>query len=193
MTNRTRDRNYEGAASFMRRAFEEQVKELYTAMPGVVLEYDSATRSATVRGAIDILTTDGERLQRPELRDVPVVFPSSTSFALKFPLAAGDDVLLVFSMRGFETWKDSGAYAVPDKVSLLSERDAIAIPGLWPGSREEEPDLRIEVEETGVNVVAPSLTLNGASVVGVQVSTLTQAAYDALTEHDDNTLYGIPE
>ena len=164
MSNRTRDRNYEGAASFMRRAFEEQVKEVYTAMPGVVLAYDPETRCASVRGAIDILTTDGERIQRPELRDVPVVFPSSAGFSLLFPLAEGDDVLLLFSMRGLQDWKDDGAYAVPDEVSLFSEHDAIAIPGLWPGSRDDDPDVRIVASADEVDIIADRLLHNGTPI-----------------------------
>ena len=68
-----------------------------TAMPGEVISYDADTRRANVRGSIQLLMVDGTTVDRPVIVNAPVVFPMSATFAITWPLHAGDPVLLVFS------------------------------------------------------------------------------------------------
>ena len=130
---------------------------LYTAMPGEIVAYDAATRRADVRGALAIMVKDDagqeEPIDRPVISNVPVLLPSSGfmgrmgGFLLSFPLKAGDPVQLLFSMRGLAQWKltngrlEVGDKApIPDVDSLLSERDAIAIPGFGPEADNLPPE-----------------------------------------------------
>ena len=81
----------------------------------------------------------------------PVIFPVAAEFALLYPLAAGDPVLLVFSMRGLSRWKATHGMAAPDTEGMLSQQDAIAIPGFGPMG-VHEPDIRITSDNDGLTV-----------------------------------------
>lgn len=116
-------------AATLRFAFNQMVKSLHTAMPGEIVSYDPATRRATVFGLLDVVDVDNVRHPRPTISDVPVVFPSGGGHQLIFPLAAGDPVLLVYSMRGIGNWKVSGGRSEPDPGEFYNEDDVIAIPG----------------------------------------------------------------
>ena len=135
-----------------------------TAMPGDILSYDAETRRADVRGALAVVLNDGTQVDRPVISNVPVLFPASGfmdrmgGFLQSFPLMPGDPVLLVFSMRGLARWKlTNGRLSIgdmapiPDVDSMLSERDAIAIPGFGPeaGNLPPEgwPSVEITVED----------------------------------------------
>ena len=123
----TRRGNSEAAA--IQFAFEQLVKGIYTAMPGEIVAYDPATQRATVRPLIQVLDTIGLAHTRPEIADVPVWFPSGGGFTMFVPLAEGDPVLLLFSMRGLTAWKEDGGVSAPDEGVLFSANDAIALPG----------------------------------------------------------------
>ena len=99
----------------------------------------------TYGGALAVVLNDGTQVDRPVISNVPVLFPASGfmdrmgGFLQSFPLMPGDPVLLVFSMRGLARWKlTNGRLSIgdmapiPDVDSMLSERDAIAIPGFGP-------------------------------------------------------------
>ena len=109
----------------------EWSKKLYTVMPGNVVSFDANTRRASVRGAIDVLTKDDRQLERVVIRDVPVVFPQGGGYSMRFPLAAGDPVLLLFSQIGIENWKKTHERSTP-VLQRFQESDAICVPGFGP-------------------------------------------------------------
>ena len=84
------------------------------------------------------------------ISNVPVVFPVAAEFALLYPLAVGDSVLLVFSMRGLSRWKATHGMAAPDTEGMLSQQDAMAIPGFGPAGAHE-PDIRITSDSRRVD------------------------------------------
>ena len=122
-----------------------------TAMPGVIVSYDAINRRADVCGALALILDDGTQIERPVISNVPVVFPVAAEFALLYPLAVGDSVLLVFSMRGLSRWKATHGMAAPDTEGMLSQQDAIAIPGFGPAGAHE-PDIRITSDADGLTV-----------------------------------------
>lgn len=116
----------------------EWTKDLYTAMPGVIVEYDGSKRRALVQPALDLLPADGEPVMRPLLADVPVLMPGGGGYTLLLPLRQGDPVMLLFAMRGIAHWKVDHAAGRPVHTShpsdgdLLDLNDAIAIPAFGP-------------------------------------------------------------
>lgn len=124
---------------------------LYTAMPGKIIRYTAFNRRADVRGQLAVILEDGTQVERPVLSNVPVVFPVADEFALTFPLAVGDPVLLVFSMRGLSRWKATHGMTSPDTEGMLSQQDAMAIPGFGPVGAHE-PDIRIASDGDGLTV-----------------------------------------
>ena len=163
MSNRNRDNDYSNLASVLRFALEQHLKSVNTCLPGHIVKYDAATRRASVRSALDILTTDGELLPAPQIENVPVVFTSGGGWTFGFPLAEGDPVLLVFAQRGLSGFKRDHDRSSPDVDSLFSIRDAIAIPGFGPTSitpgstdgvtlQDEGGDNLIALEPDGIRI-----------------------------------------
>lgn len=117
-------------------AIRSQVARVHTALPGVVVSYDEATQTASVRPAFKFAyrdATDGtvKRYTPPAIPKVPVAFPGGGDFSITWPLAAGDSVLLVFSERSLDEWRQvAGSGHEPGDLRRFDLSDAIAYPGL---------------------------------------------------------------
>ena len=125
---RNPDNEYSQLATVFDLVWEEWRKELNTALPAIVQSYDGETKRAIVIPAITVRMKNGDERRRAPLYDVPVVHPGGGGFVVHMPLKKGDKVLLVYSQRGIAEFKRLWAEAAPDKDSLLSSRDAFAIP-----------------------------------------------------------------
>lgn len=111
--------------------------EVNTCMPATIVEYDSATLTATVQPSFRRRTQDDTYISRPTIQNVPVVFPRSGVKGVYFPIAKGDPCLLVFSQRSLDTWLGNGGEIELSDPRLHNINDAIAIPGL--GSTQDTP------------------------------------------------------
>ena len=172
MSNLAAGRRYDNFASALRFALQQERKTLYTSMPGIVTSYDAEAQTVNVRGALDVLTTEGGRIQRAEILDVPLVYPQGGGYSIRWPLAEGDNVILLFSMRGLEYWKTVRARSRPGS-GILDELDALAVPGLNPAAAGDGPTDKLVVDgEARIEIVAPqieltgTLTNNGAAISG---------------------------
>ena len=171
MTTIPRRRQYRNFAAATDKINEELLKKIYTAMPGIITFYDEDTRRATVRSALDIRTSPRfERIERPEIANVPVVFPSGGGYSLRVPIHIGDAVLLIYSMRGLEHWKETYVRSEPGG-GLLSEIDAIALPGfgMVGSSSPQAAGLVIQKDdgESWINLEDGNVTIHSTSGVTV--------------------------
>lgn len=104
---------------------------IHTAFPGLILEYNEATKRAKVQPGVKMLMTldaGGGTPSRAPIFDVPVVWPGGAGLSFLCPLAKGNAVLLVCSERGLTEFKRQFAEGAPDPESLFSPADAIALP-----------------------------------------------------------------
>ena len=150
MSSMNPEADYSNLATALRFAFRQSLKDIYTCMPGIVESYDDTTRRAVVRGALNIVKTDGDEVPREAIHNVPVIFPSGGGFSLTFPLGQGDPVLLVYSQRGLSEFKRSLDLSTPDADGFFAEKDAVAIPGFGP--LVEEIEHLIAVDSDGVSI-----------------------------------------
>jgi len=131
----------------LRESFEYQMTDVHTAMPAVVVRYDPKTRRADVQPSLKRKMPGGEYMAFPVISEVPVVFFGTKKFTIHVPLERDDEVLLVFSERGTDAWKDIGGDGIeeadPRRFDL---QDCFALPGL------QAADF-IPVEEKGLNIV----------------------------------------
>jgi hypothetical protein len=68
-----------------------------------------------------------------QILGVPLIYPSSSTAAITFPVNVGDTVLLVFAQRSIDSFKaGDGNVSTPEDFRDFDIRDAIAIPGLFP-------------------------------------------------------------
>lgn len=145
---------------------QQRLKDVHTAMPGIVETYDADTKRARVQPAIRIALTDGTTTRRSPLINVPVVFPSGGRYTLLFPVDAGDTVLIVFSQRGLAAFKRAFQEADPTLGHLFDPSDGVALPGfgalsVTPATRTgaalqtEDGATSVRIDGDDVEIVAP--------------------------------------
>lgn len=172
MSNKDDNTDYSQLTTALGFILDQRFKELHTAVPGLVINYTPSTRRATVQSAIQMRLTDGQLLSRPAIANVPVIHPSGGGYTMHVPLVKGDPVLLIFSERGISAFKARAhTEAPPDQDALLSEKDAIAIPGFGPQSitpsgnglvaQTNNGDTWIEVNQGVINIEAATINITG--------------------------------
>lgn len=112
---------------------------LWTALPGIVSSFDPVAMTCEVQPAIQgkVKTEDGrvQLVNLPMLLDCPVVFPHGGGCSLTFPIATGDECLVVFSCRAIDLWWQSGGVQPPVEVRMHDLSDGFVIPGPYSQPR----------------------------------------------------------
>jgi hypothetical protein len=115
---------------------------MWTAMPGFITGYNPAENTVTVQPSIRGQVRDKHGVlswvNMPLLIHVPVVFPSGGGFVLTFPIAAGDECLVVFASRCIDAWWQSGGIGNQIELRMHDLSDGFAIPG--PYSKPRVPE-----------------------------------------------------
>lgn len=124
-----------------RAAIEARLLDLHTAIPGVISSFNSQAQTAKVQPAIKRIWREQGALDLPECLDVPVQFPGAGQFALCFPVAAGDDCLLVFAERCIDQWYKLGGTQLPGEWRIHDLSDGFALMGFRssPSRLDAEP------------------------------------------------------
>ena len=121
-----------------RLAVEDALAQTWTATPGIVVSVDLEAQTLVVQpaiqGAYKLPDGSAQRVNMPLLVDVPIVWPRAGGFALTFPIAAGDEVLVVFGSRAMDSWWQSGGVGpqVESRMHDLSDGFAILAPCSQP-------------------------------------------------------------
>lgn len=114
---------------------------VYTMLPAIVQSYNPDEQTATVQYAISQnLRGDSSATNSPIVNHVPVSFPYGNNFRMGWTLKKGDNVMLLFSMRGMEEYlsSDGSKPVVPFSKRRHSNIDAVAIAGIFPKPTREE-------------------------------------------------------
>lgn len=152
-------------------------------MPGIIQSFNASAVTATVQIAIKgiVHTPDGKAqfVNMPLLVDVPVHFPRGGNCTLTFPVAQGDECLVVFAARCVDAWWQSGGVQPPMEPRIHDLSDGFAFVGFFSQAtkisgiststaqlRSNDGSTYVEVDPAGkiVNVVAPggiNFTTNG--------------------------------
>ncbi|WP_347252901.1 Gp138 family membrane-puncturing spike protein [Leminorella grimontii] len=102
--------------------------QLRVAMPGIVQSFDADAVTCVVQPAIRC--SDGLKpVNLPLLVDVPVSFQRGGGVTLTFPIAPGDECLVVFADRCIDFWWQSGGIQDPVDQRMHDIADAFAIVG----------------------------------------------------------------
>lgn len=118
----------------LRLMLDGRQSRIWTAMPGIITKVDLTKMVCNVQLSLQgrIEKEDGslEYVNLPELGEVPIVFQSGGGFAFTFPVAAGDEALVVFSSRCIDSWWQSGGYAnKPMEARMHDLSDGFAVVG----------------------------------------------------------------
>jgi hypothetical protein len=125
---------------------------LWTAMPAIVESVDlvKMTISCTIAIQGRMLNPDGSTsfTTIAPLLDVPIVFPSAGGFTITFPIAIGDEVLVVIASRCIDSWwQNGGTLNVPMEYRMHDLSDGYAIPG-----PKSQPNVIDNISATDVQI-----------------------------------------
>ncbi len=108
---------------------------IWTAMPGIIQSFSDGAVTATVQLAIKgiVHAPDGtaQFVNLPLLVDVPVHFPRGGGCTLTFPVANGDECLVVFAARCIDAWWQSGGVQPPIEPRVHDLSDGFAFVGFF--------------------------------------------------------------
>jgi hypothetical protein len=108
---------------------------LWTALPAQIISFNAAKMTVSAQPFIHgrVLGVDGTTtvLPIPPLGDIPVYFPSGGGATLTFPIAPGDECLLIFSARCIDFWWQNGAFGPPPEGRMHNLSDAFALVGVF--------------------------------------------------------------
>lgn len=118
-----------------RRMLDAAAEKHRSATIAQVVSFDPERQTITAQPlirekVIDRATGSVQWLQLPQLLDVPVFFPQAGNFVLTMPVAAGDEVLLIFGDSCIDSWFTSGGIQNPNTRRRHDLSDAIAIAGI---------------------------------------------------------------
>lgn len=182
----------------LRLAMESQQAQIWTALPGVVAAVNLAAQTLSVQPTVQgsVASPDGAKqlVNLPLLVDVPIVWPRAGGFALTFPIAAGDEVLVVFASRCIDSWWQSGGIGAPAEARMhdLSDGFAILAPTSQPKKlsgvsstnvqlRDEAGTTYVEITPDGkarvvaatqIDVEAPTINLIGGAELNMTAPTI---------------------
>lgn len=113
----------------IRAAVQAALMQVHTAMPGIVKSFDPASQTATVQPALQREYVDLGAMALPPVPKVPVLFLGGGGNALTFPVAPGDECLLVFSERAIDNWFQAGGVRDVSDHRFHDLTDGFAIVG----------------------------------------------------------------
>lgn len=123
----------------------EFAKMINCARVGTIVSYDPGAAgvrppTATVQIAqqqVTSIASDGTKTFAPfsPLELVPVVFVGGGSYSITWPVAAGDECLIIFHDRELDNWFTNGAGLPPTTGRLHDLADAFCIVGIRSGPR----------------------------------------------------------
>lgn len=121
--------------SMIKYYFDYRTRSLFTAMigrvEGVRYEDESRIDVKPLTNAVFADYDDSEEF--PTILNVPLIYPSSSTSAVTFPVNTGDTVLLVFAQKSLDVFKGGTTSPhPPNDYRVFDKRDAIAIPCIWP-------------------------------------------------------------
>lgn len=170
-----------------------RLADVHTAIPGTIKTYDAAKQTAEVIIQVRAATPsqDGDTVaeEHPVIPNVPVQWPRGGGYALHFPLAPGDHVLLVFSEAAIGHWRATGQVADPGDLRRHSLAYPIAIPGIAP---ESSPIGDAPAGMAVLNVGSGVFRVGGPSAEFVALANLVKARLDAIQAAFDAHTHPVP-
>jgi len=175
-----------GGLNAMLRSFF--LNEFEGMLPATVVSYDDAANRAVIKPVVMVGTTDGGKVSRAQVPNIPVFRFGGGGFFMRFPIKPGDlgwlkandrDVSLIFQRGGGEDWpntermhKFSDAMFFPDTFKEWVISGENADKAIWQSLdgtvcialgddsiKQSVGGVSIEITAAGINMVSPPGTL----------------------------------
>jgi hypothetical protein len=171
-----------------RRMMDAENINLRVALPGIIESYDPGRQTATVQPAIrENVNINGnqEWTDIPLLVDVPILFPRAGGYSITFPVAKGDECLVIFADSCYDAfWQSGGVQNQVDRrrhdlsdglaiITKISQPNRLT--GVSTGSlqiRNDAGNAVIEIAGSTINInsgninIGPHTTIDGRTFLG---------------------------
>lgn len=108
--------------------------EWHTCLPGVVQAFDAGSGRASVAPAVGRRGKGGKVSELPVLTGVPVLWPGGAGAEIRWELAQGDEVLLVFASADTSAWRSGTGRVEAASSRRFALSDAMCLPLRRPSS-----------------------------------------------------------
>ena len=126
-----------------RSAAFEQRADMWTALPAIVEKYDEkkiiTSAQPTIKGRWRDPQGKWHWVQLPLCLDCPVQFQSGGGYTQTFPIAKGDEGILIFSSRCIDKWWKDGGVQQQAVLRMHDLSDGMFIPGIRSQARKLDP------------------------------------------------------
>lgn len=165
-----------GFIQALQAALDGRQAEIWTALPAVVESFDPDRRMCVLQPTIQGLYEDEDGTDSwvtiPVLVDVPVQFPGGGGFVLTFPLAQGDEGIVVFSARCIDAWWQYGNVQPQAELRMHDLSDGFFIPTLRSRLKVEAAISTTDVELRSVDPAGPKVSMTPAGVATITATTI---------------------
>lgn len=185
MDRRERNEDHE---EMLRTAMDGLQARLWTAMPGIIQSFDATQMTCVVQPAIQgqLQAKDGSTSLKnlPELQDCPCQFPGGGGVTVTFPVAAGDECLVVLASRCIDAWHALGGIQVPIEYRMHDLSDGFALLGF-----RSVPRVLSDISTTSAQLRSD----DGSTLIDLDptAQTLTLTAPGGVTINADVTVNGM--
>ncbi len=181
--------------------------DLWSAMPGIIQSVDYEQQSCVVQLSVqvsvrDITTGQDQIVSISPLLDCPLYFPHGGQCSITFPVAAGDECLVVFASRCIDGWFQNGGIQPQGLFRMHDLSDGFvfagfrSVPNVVSGISATKLQVRsadgnnvIELDplggqvnlkaNTSIKITAPLITLDGPVVANNTMA--VDSTLDAMT------------
>ena len=181
----------------IRMALKQFGCELRVSMPAEVVSFDPAAQTLVVQPTIQermLVNAVPTETTLPQIEDVPIQIPGGGGWSSTFPIAAGDEVLLIFSDMAFDQWWQSGGVQKQPDGKLFRHDlfDCFAIVGLRNQTRvlgnysttsaqlrSDDGTVVIDLDLSAVTVTAPAVNIVSPAISAKASGGTAQALVNA--------------
>jgi Phage protein Gp138 N-terminal domain/GpV Apex motif len=175
---------YNNPEEMLRMVAEGHASGMWTAMPGIIGSVDLAAHTVAVTPAVQAVKyapdDTKQMVNMPLIPDVPIVWPRGGGYTLTFPIAVGDECLIVFAARNIDGWWSQGGIRPPLDARMHDMSDAFCVPGPYSQAtkiggvsttncqlRSNDGTVFVELNGAGgiVRIVAPTQITLDAPIV----------------------------
>lgn len=135
--------------------------------PARVVSYDRTTNRAVVQILQYGITSDGEKIARQQINNIPVLMLSGGGFTFSFPIKEGNTGWILSADRDISTYKQNPDMFTPATYQIHKYKDGFFIPDLV------NTDFTISEDDTNAVILTST---DGATRVGVKTGVVTITA-----------------
>lgn len=131
-------------------------------MPGIVQSYNTATNRAVIKPAITGVASQGQKVPKEVLYDIPVLRLSGGGSFISFPIEKGNTGWLIACDRNISIFKQSLEESAPNDYRKHKFEDSFFIPDSINGAGTN--DLTIDAKDNNLALATTAnLKINGTS------------------------------